>query len=801
MNLSYAWLRSLVPALSESPAALAGRLAMYGAPVDELVDLGGPLSDIVIARVLEVREHPNADRLKLCRVDAGMGEPLAVVCGANNVRADAWYPFIAAGGTLPDGMKIRRTKIRGEESNGMLCSARELGLGRDHDGILELHGEFETGQSFIRQVGLDDTRIAIDVTPNRGDLLSHYGVARELAPGGESSIELPPFPGGDALASMPFETGGASTQAGGVHITLEDAAGCPRYTAAIIRGVRVGPSPEWLSARLRAVGVRPINNVVDATNWVLMELGQPLHAFDLDKLGTSVVVRRAKAGESLVTLDGATRKLTGAVLVIADAEKPVALAGLMGGQETEVTEATKDVLLECAHFDPKTVRAGRRLLSMNTDAAYRFERGVDPDGMERATRRAAALIVATAGGTAERAVSADAGLADIEPLIVRPSRVEQVLGVALDSSAIASLIEPIGFATEPAGGELRVRVPGHRRYDVSREVDLIEEIARRQGYDWFPADVRAFRASTVPDDPFADLEDRLRDRLVGLGFLESRGMPLVGAEHGDVPLLLPLASTESHLRRALLPGLTKRLESNFSRGARDVRLFEIGTAFAEGSDGGVPVETTRLAVLFTGARDPHHWTGESSPCDIWDLRGLLEELAAVLGGHVEPGEAPDAAGLIGMEPATILRVRYGDARTAGAGGRISERAIDAPAWAAPVWAAEVILTAEMVGPQQIRARPLPAHPGVERDIALLVPASVTAGDIESTIRAAAGDLLESLAPFDVYEGPGLAQGQRSVAFRLRFRASDRTLTMEEVDARMTRILERLGSEHDVQQRK
>jgi phenylalanyl-tRNA synthetase beta chain len=293
-------------------------------------------------------------------------------------------------------------------------------------------------------------------------------------------------------------------------------------------------------------------------------------------------------------------------------------------------------------------------------------------------------------------------------------------------------------------------------------------------------------------------------------------MPLVGAEHGDVPLLLPLASTESHLRRALLPGLTKRLESNFSRGARDVRLFEIGTAFAEAADGGVPVETTRLAVLFTGARDPHHWTGESSPCDIWDLRGLLEELAAVLGGQVEPGEAQDAAGLIGMEPGTILRVRsgdarttgsgdagtagFGDARTAGVGGRISERAIDAPAWAAPVWAAEAILTAEMVGPQEIRVRPLPAHPGVERDIALLVPASVTAGDIDATIRAAAGDLLESLAPFDVYEGPGLAQGQRSVAFRLRFRASDRTLTMEEVDARMTRILERLGSEHDVEQR-
>jgi len=813
MNVSYSWLRKLVPSLTDSPAEVADRLAMYGAPVDKLVDLGGPLADIVVARVLEVRQHPNADRLKLCLVDAGGDEPLRVVCGANNVKAGEWYPFIPAGGTLPDGMKIRRAKIRGEESNGMLCSPRELGLGRDHDGILELHGEFEVGGAFTRQVGLDDTRIVIDVTPNRGDLLSHYGVARELAAGGESTITLPAFPGGATLADLEFEIVGATTAAAGLRISLEDAAGCPRYIATIIRGVNVGPSPEWLASRLRAVGLRPINNVVDATNWVLTELGQPLHAFDPGVLGSDVVVRRARAGESLVTLDGESRRLGSDVLVIADASRPVALAGLMGGLDTEVTGDTVDILLECAWFDPKTVRAGRRLLGMTSEAAYRFERGVDPDGMERATRRAVALILATAGGSAERSIVADAGMVPPEPVLLRGRRLIQVLGVPIEKREVERLLEPIGFRMEAGEDDTwRVRIPGHRRHDVSREDDLVEEVARRRGYDTFPDEVRAFRPGCVPDHPLSRLEDRLRENLVGLGFLEARSMPLVAAEHGDVALLHPLAQTESHLRRALLPGLARRLEANFNRGTRDVRLFEIGTAFAPGEDGGLPVETTRLAVILTGARHPAHWTGEAEAFDIWDLRGVLDEIAGQLDGKVEPW-APDAAGRpIGFEPGTIFRLMRGrdgiageqggaaSVASIGAGGRLEAHVIDSPAWAGPVWAAEVTIDETMTGASSVTYQPIPAQPAVERDIALLVPPAVSAGDIDAAIRAAGGDLLESVAPFDVYEGRGLDAGRRSVAFRLRFRSASRTLTVDEVDARLARILERLEEDHDVERR-
>ena len=803
MNVSYRWLRSLLPSLVESPAEIAERMAMYGAPVDAVVDVGAPLRDIRIGRVLEAKRHPNADRLTLCRVDAGTGEPLSVVCGAPNVRAGAFYPYAPAGATLPGGLTLERRRIRGELSNGMLCSARELELGRDHEGILELHGEFTPGASFIEAVGLDDARIEIDVTPNRPDLLSHWGVARELARQGESELILPPLPGqpGEPGASLTFVRGRGQAKASGVTIQLEDTHGCPRYIGAVVHGVRVAPSPEWLAARLRTIGLRPINNIVDATNWVLYELGQPLHAFDLNAAGDTIRVRRARHGESLVTLDGESRTLSPDVLVIADAQRPVALAGIMGGQHTEVTDATTDLLLECALFDPKVVRLGRRRLGMTTDASVRFERGVDPDAMERAVRRAIDLIITTAGGTAAGdAAVADAGVAPAPVVKLRVERVTHVLGVPFDAPQITRLLESLGFAVlGVTAGTLAVQVPGHRRYDVAREVDLIEEIARRRGYENFPDEVRPFRSSAVPDDAMAQLEDRLRACLVARGFLESRTMPLVPPSDGDVALLHPLAATESRLRRALLPGLVRRLETNYNRGTRDIRLFEIGTAFATGGADGRPVETTRLAVIFTGARSPGHWTGNAPAFDVWDLRGVIEEIAGALGGVAEPGQPVDADGLVPFDPETIVRARFPGSRTFGAGGRVPENALDAPAWADPIWGAEFTLSTDS-GRAAVTFRPLPGQPAVDRDIALVVARSVPAAALEATIRATAGDLLESVRPFDLYEGPGIAAGTRSLAFRLRFRAADRTLTVGEVDALMERILEALRKEHDAERR-
>ena len=502
MNVSYRWLQSLVPGLAEPPAELAHRLSLLGAPADEVVDLGAGVEGVVIGRVLEVWQHPNADKLRVTRVDAGGAEPVQVVCGAPNVEAGRFYPFAPVGASLPGGMKIGKAKLRGETSEGILCSARELGLGRDHSGLMTLAGdEWEPGAPFLQALGLDDVRLVLDITPNRPEMLSHVGVAREVAPNGAAGVRLPDFP--DAPASpLEVRTAGAEGTLGGVRIRIEDVEGCPRYTAAIVRGVRVGPSPEWLASRLRAVGVRPINNVVDATNYVLHELGQPIHAFDLDRLrGPEIRVRRARAGETLRTLDGVDRTLSEKSLLIADAEGPVALAGVMGGENSEVHDGTTAILLEVALFDPKAVRGTRTPFGLSTDASYRFERGVDPEGQARALERVVQLVVAVAGGQADRD-ALDLSPAPFTRRVVelRPERVRQVLGVELPAGEIAGLLGAIGFDVDASASPLRVAVPGFRP-DVAGEIDLIEDIARRRGYDSFPEEILPFRASAVPESP------------------------------------------------------------------------------------------------------------------------------------------------------------------------------------------------------------------------------------------------------------------------------------------------------------
>jgi phenylalanyl-tRNA synthetase beta chain len=793
MNISHRWIGDLVPGLSLTAEQLADRLAMLGAPVDEIVAVGEPLRDVIIARVLKAEQHPNADRLRLCTVDAGTGELLQVVCGAPNVKADTLYPFAPVGATLPGGVTIRKAKIRGSESQGMLCSARELNLGRDHDGILELHGDLEVGRSFVESVGLaGDARLVVDITPNRPDLLSHRGIAREIAAAEGLQLRATSF---DRAMLPDLAFGDART--GSVGIEIADASLCPRYYGLVVRNVRVGPSPEWLASRLRAAGLRPISNVVDATNYVLHELGQPLHAFDLARLGASVVVRPARAGERITTLDGVDRKLDAGMLVIADASRPVAVAGVMGGADTEVQDDTTDVLLECALFDAASVRATRRALGLSTDASYRFERGVDPDTMQAALRLTAELIVATAGGTVEPAVAAAGpGLPATTPIRLRRRRIEQILGVSFGATAVASYLQPLGFGIADVEAEsMNVSVPGHRRYDVAREEDLIEEIARRHGYDAFPDELRPFRPGTVPTHPLFTLEDRLRALLTGRGFLEAHTAAFAPESDGDVKLLLPLAATESRLRGALVPGLLRRVESNFARNARSIRLFEIGTVFAAAGAGELPAETTCLALACTGWRRPPHWTETPVAFDVWDIRGIADDVAAALGLMVEPGAAAP-----GIDAALSFRLLAGDNQVVGHAGRVLSGHVDAPAWADEVWVLEVRLSADGAAAPAVRHRDLPQQPAIERDLALLVGVAQPAGDVTRAIRMAAGPLLESAEPFDVYAGKGVVEGMRSVAYRLRFRAPDRTLTDAEVDESIGRVLARLSADMGVTQR-
>lgn len=800
MNISYSWLKSLVPDLDATPEEVADRLALYGAPVDELLEIGGEIGEIVVARVEAVEKHPDADRLSLCTVDAGTGSPLQVVCGAPNVRAGGYYPFAPVGATLPGNFKIRKARIRGVESFGMLCSERELGLGRSHEGLMELPGDLTPGESFIEAMGLDDLRIVVDVTPNRPDLLSHIGVARELAPGGGAGVKLPEF--SEASRTLRLERAPESVVLEGIEVTLEDTRGCPRYMGATVRGVKVGPSPAWLEARLRAIGLRPINNVVDATNYILFELGQPLHAFDLDRLGGGEVrIRRARAGEKIVTLDGVERVLSEDMTVIADASDPVALAGVMGGESSEVTEDTRDIFLECALFDPGTTRRTRTAVGLSTDASYRYERGVDPEGMELALRRALDLIVAVAGGEVDE-VAADLypepKSAPVVP--IRPERASRLLGVSFTADQITSLLEPLGFElAERDEAELRFRVPGQRWYDVSREADLIEEVARRHGYDEFPSELRAYRPGTVPDDPLTGLEDRLRTHMVGVGFHEARLAPFVAEAAGEIGPLNPLSSAESRLRGSLLHGLLRRVESNFAHGTRAVRLFEIGTVFAPGeTPDDLPHEETRIAFVMTGAAEPRHWSNPVRALDIWDLKGVLTDLAANLSSEldVQPGE-PSGSILV---PGLAFEVVAPGRGLAGWGGQVDEGAIEAPVWADPVFAAELVLRPEYARPEAKRFEQPPAYPAIERDVALLVPDSLAASTVEATIRKAGGAILEEVAVFDLFRGAGLPEGMRSIAYRLTFRAPDRTLKDRDADKALSRILSRLEEEVGVTRR-
>jgi len=819
VDVSVNWLRALLPGLEGTPNELADRISMRAIPVDRAVPVGEGLDGIVVARVLEARPHPNADRLTLCRVDAGGSEPVDVVCGAPNVEPGALYPYVPPGAELPGGFRISSRKIRGEMSHGMLCSEKELGLGRDAGGILRLRGDFEPGQPFAAAAGLPDARLELDLTPNRIDLACHLGVARELATPATGAPVLPDV--GAAEPEPAWAEGERVAEAGGVRIEIEDADRCFRYLGAIVRGVRVGPSPGWLQARLRGTGARPINNVVDATNCVLLELNQPLHAFDLGRLGGGEVrVRAARDGERLRTLDGVERALTTAATVIADATCPLALAGVMGGEESEVSEGTTDLLIECASFDPRHTRHTARSTGLATDASYRFERGIDERGMEAALRRCVALILSTAGGAAESTwVRVGRPAPERRVAALRLARVRQVLGLGFGAREVLALLESIGFeaaaGVEPGeDGRLTLLVPGWRG-DVTTEADLLEEVARLHGYDAFPDEPRRFRPSAVPDGPVRGRAARVREGLAGRGFLEARSVPFVSASRAAphaVRLLKPLSAAEGLLRTDLVPVLLGRLEHNWSRGRRDVRLFEIGTVFAaprEGADGdGMPAEEIRFAFVLTGARRPGHWSGDAGDYDLWDAKGVAEDLCAALGlGDLVPLAAAAATTPDARPPLTgeswLGEAGYavqGSAGLAGLAGEVQSATLDAPRWAAPVFAGEFRLAAVRGADgakEAVAFEPLPSFPAIARDLAFTIPSGVASDEVRAAIRDASPALLESLRLFDVYEGETVEQGRRSLAWRLVFRAPDRTLTDPEVESAVTAVVRRLEEEFDV----
>lgn len=785
MNASLRWLEAFLRRPLD-PRDVASRLAMLGAPVDAIEPVGADLSAFVVGLVTSVAPHPDADKLRVTTVDDGSGTLHTVVCGAPNVTAGHKYPFARLGTTMPGGLVIERRKIRGQVSEGMLCSARELELGTDHDGIYTLDTDAEPGTPLTQVLAAGDTRLVIDVTPNRPDLFGHKGIARELAASYTVPFRLPEIEEIRGIDVPPPARHGAEAEAAGLRFRIEDPSGCGRLLVAVVRGVTVGPSPRWLAERLQAVGVRSINNVVDITNYLLLELNQPMHAYDAATLeGKALVVRAARdGGEALVTLDGVARKAAEGTLLIADATRPIGIAGVMGGRDTEVTDSTRDVVLECAWFDPRRVRAGRRAAGLSTDASQRFERGTDRWGAADAFRRAIALLQALAGGTLDAAIDLVPETANPPRIFLRPARVAQVLGIELAWSEIERCLVAIGatVVSKPDDGRIAVDVPGWRP-DLQQEIDLVEEVARIHGYDNIPTELRPFRPGTREDDPEWTAIGRVRRGMAMLGLSEVMTLEMRAKGGSEaVTIANPLSADHAVLRDALLPALVEQVEANWSAHQGDVRLFEIGRVFAaRGADR--PHEEVRAAFVVTGARRPAHWTSrDEARFDAWDARWLFERMVALA----------DSSAAVQVEDGRWV-ARAGDGTIIGT---CLEQEADAPVWASPVWGAEV-----RVVPGAARARPfapLPEHPAVVRDLALLVGTELPVVRVTELLRQRGAKLhVESVDVVDEFRGGAVPSGKRSVAVRLVFRSRERTLTDAEVDQAITRLVGMLERECDV----
>lgn len=801
MKTSVQWLSEYVN-IPWAVGDLAERLTLAGLEVEGIEQVGRPPEGVVVGEILDRQPHPAADRLSVCTVDAGGDEPVQVVCGAPNCDAGMKAPFARVGTCLPDGTRLKKAKLRGVVSFGMLCSARELGLGQDHAGILRLETDAPAGTE-LAEVLPFDTVIDWEVTPNRPDWLSHVGIAREVAAVADApeSLHLPDIP-------PELSCGDAAADVAGVEIRDPDL--CPRYIARVIRGVTVAPSPEWMQKRLETVGVRPINNVVDVTNYVLMECGQPLHAFDCELLADHrIVVRRAEPGEHLTTLDGNDHELADDDLLIADAEKGVALAGVMGGANSEISESTRTVLLESAAFLPRAIRATAKRHGMNTEASYRFERGVGLDMVEFASRRAAALIAQLGGGEILD------GALDVYPVQPEPrsvscrfARVNQLLGTELSPERIARCFVRLGLPIQEQTPETAtIRIPSFR-LDLDREADLIEEVARIHGLENLPDEAApAVVGGPRSADAYYPLE-QARAELRGLGLDEIMNYSLLSVQQATratavtedelVQLANPLSAELACLRPSLLPGLLDTVARNVAYGNTDLALFENGRVAVNRPE--FPEERYQTGIVLTGRRHPERYGEERSRVrDFYDLKGLLEswfDQRRLSGIRCMPAEHPAFASAECAEFATRSGERLALL------GRIAPELTADMRLATPLYVALVELSALFsIDAPARKYVPLPQFPATARDISMVVPEGLTHGEIVDALRGLGPSWIEKIELFDVFEDPDtVGKGRKSVAYSLTYRNPKRTLTDEQVNRTHEKLKTALAKKLPVQYR-
>ncbi|MBM9614900.1 phenylalanine--tRNA ligase subunit beta [Desulfobulbus rhabdoformis] len=810
MKFTLSWLNQFVSTQGVTSTQISDRLTMLGLEVDSVEELFADLAFITTARVTEVSKHPDADKLSVCTVDNGE-ETVQIVCGAPNVHAGMVTALAKPGVKLPDGTKIKKSKMRGVASHGMLCSSRELGIDGDHSGIMELDAALTAGIPLIDALSMRDTVIEVDLTPNRPDCASVRGIAREVAS----------FVGGP-LQPLVADITPLTGQNVDYEVVIDDAELCPRYTARKLKNVKIGPAPEWMQQRLSAVGMRPINNIVDITNYVMLESGQPLHAFDFETLrGKKIVVRGPKTGETeLVTLDANKRTLDEDMLLICDAERPVALAGVMGGLDTEITEQSTTILLESACFNPVSIRRTARKLGIPSEASYRFERGVDPNLADKALERAVNLMVEYAAAEPESGgLDIYPGQKELITLQLRLERVNRLLGIDLSLNQVAAYLESIEFATKELDAQtLEVQVPSFR-IDIEREIDLVEEVARLVGYNEIPTSQPFIRMDYPKRDAMRTLRQETAALMTAQGFFEAINYSFVSEAHLDLcqisegderrqltRLLNPLTEEQAVMRSMLLPGLLENVCRNINFQQPDIRLFEIGKVFTQKQEGELPEERMYLCAVLSGLRYPQaeslHFSEQKG--DFFDIKGLAVNLLQTL--RIDEG-APGS--MFTYAPETLQP--YCDPQQAlvlspqktviGTLGAVHPKTLKGFDIKQPVYFLEIDLDQLLKikrAPKQFH--PLPKYPTVKRDISLVVPDGVPAGDLLQAIRKQSQKYLESAEIFDVYRGKSIEAGHKSVALGLTYRSATATLDDKTVDKAHQKIVKKLMADFNARYR-
>jgi phenylalanyl-tRNA synthetase beta chain len=797
MKFTLNWLKEYID-VDMPVESLADRLTMLGLEVDNVEELYQDLVPVKVARITDVRPHPDADRLTLCDVSVG-DDSYQVVCGAPNARPGLLSAIALPGTILAGGLTVKKATIRGQESVGMLCSERDLGISEDHTGIMELPENVEDGQLLVESLDMQDTLIEVDLTPNRPDCTSIIGIAREVAGFTRQKVRLP------VSSNLPSLTGEGVP----FKIEVEDTEGCPRYAGRLLRNVKIGLSPWWLRKRLMSVGQRPINNVVDITNLVMMEYGQPLHAFDFSKLGGGkIVVRKAREGEEIVTLDGEKRQLDQEMLMICDNDKPVAVAGVMGGENSEVSESTTEILLESACFNPLSIRRTARQLNLGTEASYRFERGVDPEVAPKAMERAVQLLIDITGAEVfENGFDCIGGIKEQPDIKLRGSRVNDLLGMELSISDIAACLESIELQSiKDDDDTLLVSIPSFR-VDLEREVDLVEEVARLQGYNEIPTAMPTVPMSFPEQERGLDIRKKLAAMLTSQGFSESINYSFVDENHFDqlnldredpnrttVALLNPLSEDQKIMRTMMLPSLLQNIQRNTSRQNNDIQLFEIGKVFHPTAETDLPNENMRVAGVLSGRRYPgssllHYGT---EPIDVYDCKGVVETIFQELRvSDVKIAEKNDVP--VYIKPDSFIRYEA-NGQSVGYLGMIEREALKSFGIKQEVFFFDLdvdMITAQEPAPKEYSS--LPKYPSVKWDIALLVPEKVQSGDLLETITNSAESLVESAEIFDVYRGKGIDPGKKSVAISVTYRSAEQTLddaTVNKVHQRLIKMLEK-----------